>query len=1160
MLGEQALWEGNTVEAGLSLTPWGLIPGKPLWTNTISGDVAALQDAIDLLNDTVNNLQQNAVPYTNALWDVDLGSRSLNAGALRVVGVDVATRGANTFTGNQTVNGSLTTSGTVTAGGDVFLPILFSLGGASTPGTLRNGIRHLGSDAVDIVTFGNTRARFRWANTLQLPSTSGIDWMSSTDFPNATIVASLIPSSTGIHLGRQGLAYNLFVQADQASGRVGLPQNSVIGWANNADPGNALTSGFSQTAVNTVALGNGTAGDQTGTLRAQGFRAQNGNGVVGTLWVNNSNDTWSAFQMPASQNALTFSPGVAGGLFRFEGTTNAFPAFKRSGTTIQARLADDSGEARISASTIDIGGGTSALQFRTDVSMLGLNGGLFQSTGVAIGVSGFAPGISLGQNAAVRWTNDTPGATTVASLSRSGNTVILRGDSGLTVQNLAGTASGPVACNQVLIEGASSRVIGSAGSSFVHIGAVPVTFNINAGTVGPTKVLLQSTASSTQANTNVVLRPNAGVLEVMNAGETASAGVACANLTASGAVTVAVGTQALPSINFSSDTNTGFYRPSPQGVGIVGNGVASMLVFPSLVRVPSDSLIGWASGSAHSTNITTNLSQASAGVVQVGTNGANANGRVNTSTVGITGTPYVITQSGVMGSAFAINHSTTGEVFRIHNNITQVRDNLIINGSQNINEAGIIFQQAGVGQWQLYDAAGILRLYDHSLNAEVMTVNGATGAATFNNGLTTSGTLLATNANNSGRLEVRNGTSGNLVVLGDSGTGNVTINNSNTVGGDLIFQNRGVETFRIANNGVINLRTSTTANSMSIGGNGSNIVGNATWTGSGWIRTAVGPCSAVGIYGGTNPGDVLWFSAGSGISGSAVSFNETMRLVGATGNLLIGVTTDNGSRLQVNGNFTSSGLVSGVTGLEVRGAHHYRFDTNGNDGRIRNITSGAVPLTFDSSGNTTASGYVNWVPTSAADTSTSLGLRWFLAGGYDNRLRLDPTFGDLVFTNNSTERSRLTSNGMFLSNGLSAYNQFDLGRVANTAPTITNLLMYGTATAPAWTVRSFNGAGAMVDRFSVFGRQDATRFVFVGHPTNQGTTNLTEWSVNGTTVASVGPNGNIAAANIETRPPATVTPSVVNGSLTFEATSNTSLTIKYRGSDGVVRSTVLPLS
>jgi hypothetical protein len=255
----------------------------------------------------------------------------------------------------------------------------------------------------------------------------------------------------------------------------------------------------------------------------------------------------------------------------------------------------------------------------------------------------------------------------------------------------------------------------------------------------------------------------------------------------------------------------------------------------------------------------------------------------------------------------------------------------------------------------------------------------------------------------------------------------------------------------------------------------------------------------------------------------------------------------------------SGSLISGAI-LEVRGANNYRFDVSGTNGRILNNSSGVTNLTFDGSSNVTVGGYVNWLPTSPSDTSTSLGLRWFLAGSYDNRLRLEASSGDLVFTNNSTERVRLGAAGNVIAPSISARNQFDLGTVANTTPTITNLLMYGTATAPAWTVRSFNGAGAMVDRFSVFGRQDATRFVFVGHPTNQGTTNLTEWSVNGTTVASVGPNGNIAAANIETRPPATVTPSVVNGSLTFEATSNTSLTIKYRGSDGVVRSTVLPLS
>lgn len=42
-------------------------------------------------------------------------------------------------------------------------------------------------------------------------------------------------------------------------------------------------------------------------------------------------------------------------------------------------------------------------------------------------------------------------------------------------------------------------------------------------------------------------------------------------------------------------------------------------------------------------------------------------------------------------------------------------------------------------------------------------------------------------------------------------------------------------------------------------------------------------------------------------------------------------------------------------------------------------------------------------------------------------------------------------------------------------------------------------------------------------------------------------------------PPASITPAT-NGEMSFQLTSNTSLTIKVRGSDGVVRSAVIPLS
>jgi hypothetical protein len=48
-------------------------------------------------------------------------------------------------------------------------------------------------------------------------------------------------------------------------------------------------------------------------------------------------------------------------------------------------------------------------------------------------------------------------------------------------------------------------------------------------------------------------------------------------------------------------------------------------------------------------------------------------------------------------------------------------------------------------------------------------------------------------------------------------------------------------------------------------------------------------------------------------------------------------------------------------------------------------------------------------------------------------------------------------------------------------------------------------------------------------------------------------------SNLTVTPSASVTPAN-NGQLTFEATSNTSLTVKYKGSDGVVRSNVLTLT
>ena len=65
--------------------------------------------------------------------------------------------------------------------------------------------------------------------------------------------------------------------------------------------------------------------------------------------------------------------------------------------------------------------------------------------------------------------------------------------------------------------------------------------------------------------------------------------------------------------------------------------------------------------------------------------------------------------------------------------------------------------------------------------------------------------------------------------------------------------------------------------------------------------------------------------------------------------------------------------------------------------------------------------------------------------------------------------------------------------------------------------------------------------------------------IKGPNGARIDGSGNVFGTNITLTPPSSVTPAS-NGQLTFEATSNTQLKIKYKGSDGVVRSVTLTLA
>lgn len=94
-------------------------------------------------------------------------------------------------------------------------------------------------------------------------------------------------------------------------------------------------------------------------------------------------------------------------------------------------------------------------------------------------------------------------------------------------------------------------------------------------------------------------------------------------------------------------------------------------------------------------------------------------------------------------------------------------------------------------------------------------------------------------------------------------------------------------------------------------GNQLQIGQNAYFDGSNWIYNATGSASRYILAG----NEYRWLNAPSGTAGNIITFTQQMTLSGSTGNLLIGTTTDNGSKLQVNGiiNQRSDGNIDTAT-------------------------------------------------------------------------------------------------------------------------------------------------------------------------------------------------------------------------------------------------------
>lgn len=197
-----------------------------------------------------------------------------------------------------------------------------------------------------------------------------------------------------------------------------------------------------------------------------------------------------------------------------------------------------------------------------------------------------------------------------------------------------------------------------------------------------------------------------------------------------------------------------------------------------------------------------------------------------------------------------------------------------------------------------YNASGIL---DFEVNGgtSAMTLNSDT-SATFKSNITQLGEgLLVSNAGTP-NLQLRKS--------GVTDWGNIQYDGSKVTIGTFA----GGQTLNVTTNG--NLGLGVTPNSWTgtntkafqfgnfgaLGNSGTfgTILFNNSYYDSGYKYITSNPASAYVQDGNTH----IWYNAPSGTAGNAISFTQAMTLSGSTGNLLIGTSTDDGTKLQVKGN------------------------------------------------------------------------------------------------------------------------------------------------------------------------------------------------------------------------------------------------------------------
>jgi hypothetical protein len=403
---------------------------------------------------------------------------------------------------------------------------------------------------------------------------------------------------------------------------------------------------------------------------------------------------------------------------QFGGTTSSFPALKRSGTTLEVRLADDSALTAISAgqSTFDgltVGRGAGSV---TDNTAVGLNalqanttgtqnsafgrGALFtNSTGnfnTAIGRFSLYSNTSGGGNVALGggslYTNTTGSDNTAGGVNALFLNLTGSNNTAFGTSSMYSNTSG---LNNVAF-GNGSLLSSATGSRNVAVGvesgytATPA----NANTTGSNNVWIgyQSGPASTTQRTNSVAIGYQALVNADNAGVLGTAGMkwSVGGQTAPTAtlyvqdatlvsgetkLTVRAGagqTGALTEwLNAGASSVLAYVDP---GGNIFGNQVLdnsnAARLGPAGVSIASNRLYGFSGTTSSGGVFDVSFSRASAGVVQVGDGANNANGTLVVSKIGVqTGTTAIaqrvyINQNGSSASnsdgAFAVGTAADG--------------------------------------------------------------------------------------------------------------------------------------------------------------------------------------------------------------------------------------------------------------------------------------------------------------------------------------------------------------------------------------------------------------------------------------------------------------------------------------------------------------------